>query len=117
MNSSIEAFIPISLFISTAAVVIVALYLKLQKRKVESAEILAAIEKGVEVKFPENRKSRLLSGLMWLFIGIVVTAAMVVAVPDHGPSGMWVWGLVPVAVGAAYLIVFRIEEQGDSEKE
>jgi len=112
-----EAFIPISLFLCAAAVVIVALYLKLQKRKVESEEILAAIEKGVDVKFPENRKNRLLPGLMWLLIGLVVTAAMAVVVPEHGPSGIWIWGLVPVAVGAAYLIVYRIEEQGDSPKE
>lgn len=117
MNSTAEAFIPISMFLTLGAVVIVALYFKLQRRKVESTEILAAIEKGVDVKFPEQNKNRLLPGLLWLFLGIVTTLAMAIAVPPDAPAGMWVWGLLPVAVGAAYLIVYRIDQQkGDSEE-
>jgi len=117
MDSAMEAFIPISMFVSLAAVVIVALYLKLQKRKVESTEILAAIEKGVDVKFPDQNKSRLLPGLMWLLIGIVMTVAMGLAIPDDAPAGLWVWGMIPVAVGAAYLIVYRIDQKtGESEE-
>lgn len=112
-----EEMIPISMFVSTAAIIIVTLYLKLQKRKVESVEILAAIEKGIEVKFPEEKKGRLLPGLIWLFLGIIMTLGMAVATPADAPSGMWVWGLIPAAVGAAYLIVYRIEQQkGDSEE-
>jgi len=116
-STTAGVFIPITMFISFATVIIVALYLRVQKRKVESAEILAAIEKGVEIKFPDQRKNRLLPGLMWLLIGVVMTIAMALAIPDDVPSRMWVWGLIPVAVGAAYLIVYRIEEQkGDSEE-
>ncbi len=112
-----EEMIPISMFLSAAAITIVALYLKLQKRRVESAEILAAIEKGIEVKFPDENKSRLLPGLIWLFLGIIMTLGMALAIPADAPSGMWVWGLIPSAVGAAYLIVYRIEQQkGDSEE-
>jgi len=117
MGSGVEALIPISMFLSIAAVIIVALILKFQKRKVESNEILAAIEKGVEIKFPDQSKNRLFPGLIWLFIGIVITLAMALAMPDDVPSGMWVWGLIPVAVGAAYLIVYRVEQQkGESQE-
>ncbi len=109
METAWEALIPISMFLSIAAIIIVALFLKLQKRKVESQEILAAIEKGVEVKFPDNQRNRLLSGLIWLLTGIVISLGMGLAIPEDAPSGMWVWGLIPVAVGAAYLIVYRLE--------
>ena len=112
-----EEMIPISMFLSAAAIIIVALFLKLQKRKIESTEILAAIEKGVEVKFPDVNRNRLLPGLIWLFLGIIMTLGMALAIPEDAPSGMWVWGLIPAAVGAAYLIVSRIDEQkGDSEE-
>lgn len=112
-----EAFIPITMFLVFGAVAIVAMFLKNQKRKVESAEILAAIEKGVDVKFPDVNKNRLLPGLIWLFVGIIMTLGMAMAIPDDAPSGMWVWGLIPAAVGAAYLIVYRVEDQrGDSEE-
>lgn len=117
MPNGFEAFIPISMFVMIGAVIIVALYLKVQQRKIESTEILAAIEKGVEVKFPDSRKTRLLPGLVWLFLGIIMTLGMAVAIPADAPSGMWVWGLIPAAVGAAYLIVYRVEQQkGDSEE-
>mgnify|MGYP006995584177 CR=1 FL=1 len=116
MNNAMEAFIPITMFLVAGGVAIVAMILKNQKRKIESTEILAAIEKGVEVKFPDVNKNRLLPGLVWLFLGIVVTLGMALAIPDDAPSGMWVWGLIPAAVGAAYLIVYRVDQQkGDSE--
>ncbi len=112
-----DAFIPITMFLVFGAVAIVAMFLKNQKRKVESTEILAAIEKGVDVKFPDVNKNRLLPGLIWLFVGIIMTLGMAMAIPDDAPSGMWVWGLIPAAVGAAYLIVYRVEDQrGDSEE-
>ena len=111
MNSASEAFVPISMFLSVAAVIIVALYLRVQKRKVESTEILAAIEKGVDVKFPEETRSRLLPGLMFLFVGIVMSLALAISLPDDAPSGAWIWGLLPVAVGAAFLIVYMIENK------
>ena len=112
-----DAFIPITMFLSFAAVAIAAMILKNQSRKIESSEILAAIEKGVEVKFPEVNRNRLLPGLVWLFLGIVMTLGMALAIPNDAPAGMWVWGLIPVAVGAAYLIVYRIDEQKAGSEE
>ncbi|MBT3252750.1 MAG: hypothetical protein HN995_01070 [Candidatus Marinimicrobia bacterium] len=112
-----DAFIPITMFLSFAAVAIAAMILKNQRRKIESSEILAAIEKGVEVKFPEVNRNRLLPGLVWLFLGIVMTLGMALAIPNDAPAGMWVWGLIPVAVGAAYLIVYRIDEQKAGSEE
>jgi len=117
MGHAMEAFIPITMFLVAGGIVIAAMIFRNQKRKTESVEILAALEKGVEVKFPDVNNNRLLPGLIWLFLGIIMTIGLAVSIPDDVPSGMWVWGLIPVAVGAAYLIVYRIEEQkGDSEE-
>ncbi len=112
-----DILVPITLFLVTGAVIVSVLVLKYFRRKVESQEILAAIEKGVEVKFPEQTRSRLLPGLMWLLIGIVVSLAMALAIPDEAPAGMWVWGLIPVAVGAAYLIVHRVESLQEEDEQ
>ena len=114
----VEAFIPIFFFLVVGAVVVATMVLKYYKRKLESTEILAAIEKGVEVQFPDQQKTRLLPGLIWTLTGIVITLGMAMATPEHAPSGIWAWGLIPVAVGAAYLIVYYIEnKQGDSEQD
>jgi len=112
-----EALIPIVMFLVLGSVVIAAMIFRNKKRKIESVEILSAIEKGVEVKFPDVNKNRLLPGLIWFFHGIIMTLGLAVTIPDDVPSGMWVWGLIPAAVGAAYLIVYRVEQQqGDSEE-
>ena len=113
-----EVLIPITMFLVAGGSFITTMVLRLQKRKVESAEILAAIEKGVDIKFPEQpKKSRLLPVLMWLLTGLVMFFALGVMMPADAPSGIAIWGLVPVAVGASYLIVYRVEEQkGDSEE-
>lgn len=108
-----EAYIPITLFIMTGVVIAVALIMQYQKRRLESLEIIAAIEKGVEVKFPDKKRNRLLPGLVWTLLGLVMTLAMASAMPDHTPSGMWIWGLTPVAVGVSYLIVHRLEGQAE----
>jgi len=106
-----EAFIPITMFLVLGCIVIGAMILKYHKRKLESQEILAAIEKGVDVKFPETKTSRLLPGLIWLLTGLVMTFALMMVIPEHAPNGIWIWGLTPVAVGASFLIVHRIESQ------
>lgn len=100
---------PITLFLTIGAIIIAALFMRLQKRRLESQEILAAIEKGVDVKFPERNEDRLLPGLIWTFVGIIFTITLAVMSPDQVPSGAWILGLVPVAVGVSYLIVYRIE--------
>ena len=106
-----EIMVPITFFIMTGLIVIAALILRFQRRRLESQEILAAIEKGVEIKFPEPRNNRLLAGLIWLLTGLVATIAMAVVIPEVAPAGIWIWGLIPVAIGAALLIVYRIERK------
>ena len=115
MDHNIAFLMPITMFLTIGAIIIIALFIRLQRRRVESKEILAAIEKGVEVKLPERLENRLLPGLIWTFVGIIATIALAVMSPDQVPSGVWIWGLVPVAVGVSYLIVYRIEGKRDDQ--
>ncbi|MCH7529033.1 MAG: hypothetical protein IH972_05725 [Candidatus Marinimicrobia bacterium] len=96
----------------TFTVIIFALYYNYLKRQSQSREILAAIEKGIEVPFPPPRKyNRRSQGIFWIAIGLALTVALGVS------TGNWrvaVWGLLPLAAGVASLLISRSEKSDDS---
>ena len=78
------------------------------------AERMAAIERGMEVPpLPlelidgqsRRRRSSLLPGLVWFFIGL----AMVAGSLSSGDELPVVFGLVPLGIGLAYLIYYAVE--------
>lgn len=77
------------------------------------AERMAAIERGMEVPpLPlelidgrSRRRSSLLPGLVWFFIGLAMVAGSL-SIGDDLPV---VFGLVPLGVGIAYLIYYAVE--------
>jgi hypothetical protein len=77
-------------------------------------ERMAAIERGMEVPpLPlelidgrsGRRRSSLLPGLVWFFIGL----AMVIGSISIGDDLPVVFGLVPLGIGLAYLIYYAVE--------
>lgn len=76
------------------------------------AERMAAIERGMEVPplpldLIDNRKPRrssLLPGLVWLFVGLSVLIAMRSVSEEEA-----LFGLIPTGVGLAYLIYYFVE--------
>jgi len=77
-------------------------------------ERMAAIERGMEVPpLPlelidgrsTRRRSSLLPGLVWFFIGL----AMVAGSLSSGEELPVVFGLVPLGIGLAYLIYYAVE--------
>lgn len=96
----------------TFTVIIFALYYNYLKRQSQSREILAAIEKGIEVPFPPPRKyNRRNQGIFWIAIGLTLTVALGVS------TGNWrvaVWGLLPLAAGVASLLISRGEKSDNS---
>jgi hypothetical protein len=102
----------------TAVIVWIVLNYRKRRRLMElhHAERMAAIERGMEVpplpvelidgRGPRRRRSSLLPGLVWFFIG----AAVVVGALSSGEDDIPVWlGLVPLGIGLAYLIYYAVE--------
>jgi hypothetical protein len=84
---------------------------KLKRAELRHRERIAALEKGMELPpdaEPEPRKgSALRSGLVSLFIGIVLYFALLELVG----SDVALFGLVPAAIGLGSLISYFIEER------
>jgi hypothetical protein len=81
------------------------------------AERMAAIERGMEIpplpielidgrSTPKRRRTALLPGLVWFFIGL----AFVVGAITQGGEDIPVFaGLIPLGIGLAYLIYYFVE--------
>lgn len=80
------------------------------------AERMAAIERGMDLpplpmelvdgNSPRRRRSALLPGLVWFFVGV---ALVVGAGTTHDEDFPVFLGLIPLAVGVAYLIYYFAE--------
>lgn len=120
----VEEFIPILgilLGIGGPAVIIIVWFtLNYYKRRklmeLHHAERMAAIERGMEIpplpielidgrSTPKRRRSTLLPGLVWFFIGL---ASVVGSFTDDGDIPVFI-GLVPLGVGLAYLVYYFVE--------
>ncbi len=78
------------------------IYLGYKEKQLQHKQILAAIEKGVNVPFPEPKKKNYRNqGLVWFFVGL----ALVFAWSVSGGAKVGVWGLIPLAVGVALLLM------------
>jgi hypothetical protein len=89
------------------------------------AERMAAIERGMEVppmpldlidgSSPRRRRSSLLPGLVWFFIGLAVVLGLLGI--DAGDEDVpIIGGLIPLGVGIAYLIYYFYEGRAIEEK-
>ena len=109
-----EVLIPITAMLSTfgaAAVILVFVVVyNYRKRQLQGQEIMAAIEKGIEVPFPppkEPKKRNYLNlGLVWTFVGVAFTLALWFSARVMEAAA---WGFLPVAVGVAFLLIAFIE--------
>jgi hypothetical protein len=118
--SVLALVIPIVAIVFGIAVAMLGMWLDFRKKRelfqLHHAERMAAIEKGIDLPplppefFQGERKQEktphtyFRRGVMWLLIGIAATTALW----GTHENDYW-WGLVPVAVGVAYLITFLVE--------
>lgn len=112
--------VPILAIVMGIGIGMLSLYLDFRKKRemfqLFHAERMAAIEKGIELpplppeffgnyRDPESAVSRnRRRGLILLFAGIATTVALLGTANRH----VW-WGLLPIALGAAYLVSSRFE--------
>ena len=113
-------FIPLVAIIMGIGVAMLALWLDHQKKihlfELHHKERLMAIERGMELpplpaeffqgqgKPESSLVSNLRWGLIWLFLGMAIAAAMIL----NGDSSRAAWGLIPIAIGLAQLIFYSI---------
>lgn len=79
-------------------------------------ERMAAIERGMEIPplpielisggSPRRRRTSLLPGLIWFFVGLAVVVGAYSAHDDDLPVFL---GLIPLGIGLAYLIYYAVE--------
>ncbi len=120
MNTeSLAVFIPITAIVMSLAIPIVYAITDYRRRRdiVEAhhKERLAGIERGMDIPpLPEaffkpigkaERPRHLLTGMIWLFVGIAVFLFLG-AVADSNVAYI---GLIPAGVGAAFLIYYFVE--------
>lgn len=108
-----EVLIPIIALLSTfgAAGVILAFLIvyNYRKRQLQGQEIMAAIEKGIEVPFPPPKKRNYLNlGLVWTFVGVAFTLALWFSA---GVMEAAAWGFLPIALGVAFLLIGYLERR------
>jgi hypothetical protein len=102
----------------TAVIIWIVLNYRKRRRLMElhHAERMAAIERGMELpplpidiidgRSPRRRRSSLLPGLVWFFVGLaVLIGTMGMSDEDIPLFG----GLIPLGIGLAYLIYYFVE--------
>ncbi|UCH61593.1 MAG: hypothetical protein JSU77_07175 [Fidelibacterota bacterium] len=103
--------VPIVALLSTfgaAGVILVFLIVyNYRKRQLQGQEILAAIEKGIDIPFPPPKKRNYLNlGLVWTFVGVAFTLALWFSARIMEAAA---WGFLPIALGLAFLLIALIE--------
>ncbi len=98
--------------IMVAGIILGAFYFNYMKRRQVHQEILAAIEKGIDVPLPAPRpeSSYRTRGYLWTVIGAAFTLALLLSSGDFGAAS---WGLIPTAAGIAFLLISRGEGKED----
>ena len=104
LAGSMPFIVGIVMFLVIMVIIVAGFYLGFRTRKLRSDEIIAAIEKGVDVPFPPPRKINHRNlGMISTGLGIALFIALWVSVNLEGA----VWGLLPVGLGVALLLIAR----------
>jgi Na+/H+ antiporter NhaD/arsenite permease-like protein len=91
-------------YILVAVLIVFALYFVYRKRKLLSEEIRLAIEKGQPYELPKREVNFYLHGILWTIVGVLAFVALLLTTSNFGLS---IFGLLPAALGVAFLAVHR----------
>lgn len=120
--------IPIAAIVLGIGIGMLAMYFEFRKKRelyqLYHAERMAAIEKGIELpalpeeffkdtarREPSPARHRRM-GLILLFVG----GAVAIALWGSGSGGGWWWGLVPLALGLAFLLAAFLEAREQTRR-
>ncbi len=89
-------------------IIITLLFINYHKRKLQHNEVLAAIEKGIDVPItPKKVYNRKAQGILWTTVGVAMFLAFYIS---SGSISDAIWTIVPIAVGVALLLIARLEK-------
>jgi uncharacterized membrane protein YesL len=100
-------------YMSIAVIIIFALYFVYRKRKLLSEEIRLAIEKGQPYEWPKREVNYYLHGILWTIVGVLAFIALLLTTRNFGLA---ILGLLPAALGVAFLAVHKkaVQEQKET---
>ncbi len=120
VSDLVPLLIPLAGIVVPLSIPIVWIVLNYRKRRrlmeLFHAERMAAIERGMELPpLPldlidgrsNRRRSSLLPGLVWFFIGLAVFSGWLIT--DFDDDLPVIGGLIPLGIGLAYLIYYGVE--------
>lgn len=120
MSDLVALMIPLAGICVPLSIPIIWIVLNYRKRRrlmeLYHAERMAAIERGMDLPpLPldlidgrsNRRRSSLLPGLVWFFIGLAVFAGWLMT--DFDDDIPVVGGLIPLGIGLAYLVYYGVE--------
>ncbi len=98
------------LFVMIAFIVGVVLYFRYRRAQLLHTTLAKMIEKDVPIPTelfdaPRRKRSDLRRGAFWLALGVGVLVYL-----KFIGNGQWIGGLIPLLIGVAYLVVWRIEQ-------
>jgi hypothetical protein len=116
-----DALLPMVFLLVACAVAFGALHFRNRGRAFRHAERMAAIEKGMELP-PEpspslGPKAYLLRGLIWLFVGAGISIfflSLRLSEHDNHLLAVSTLGLIPMGVGIAHLVIYRIDSRPET---
>ena len=98
----------VTFWVGVIAILSIALIFGLQKRKYLNKEIMAAIEKGIDIPLPRPKERNYFHlGLIFTLVGAVFALAMWVSAGFIG----FLWGLLPFGLGIAFLLIAKSEKK------
>jgi hypothetical protein len=115
-NAGVDALISISLFVAIAGVLCFRYYLGYRAKQEVQATVRSALDRGVPitgelldriVDTPAPKRSDLRRGVIWISLGMGLAAFALVDFVDLWRPMLGI-GLVPMLLGAAYLVLWRL---------
>ena len=103
-NDAIPLYLGLSAITFTAGLIAWALFLNYRKRVLTGKEVMAAIEKGIDVPFasqapPLSFRNR---GIVWTSLGLAIVLVLWALTGEYSVASV---GLIPTAVGVANLLI------------
>jgi hypothetical protein len=113
----VEILVPLSLFLTILLVVIGTLAFRYRKHAQTQETLRLMIEKGAEIPPelltpPVSQYGDLRRGL--ILVGVGLSLSIAIGLMQGFGGGSWALGLIPLFIGAGYLIVWRYSQQTES---